>query len=239
MDRSVLITGGTGGLGAAVVTAFAQAGWRVVAPVRPGTAARLPAPPEAPSTGVAPGVIEPVDADLGAPDDVAAVVATAAAVAGAPLRAVVNLVGGYASAGLVHETPIEDFEAMLRINLRPTYLVTAAALPHLVATGSGSVVCVSSRAALTPFPGAAGYVTAKAAVLAFANAVAAEYQGRGVRCNTVLPSVIDTAANRAAMPGADRTRWVTPAEIARVILFLADDASAPTSGASIPVYGRA
>ncbi|GAB1689915.1 SDR family NAD(P)-dependent oxidoreductase [Krasilnikovia sp. M28-CT-15] len=241
MDRTVLITGGTGGLGAAVVTAFAGAGWRVVAPVRPGTAARLPAPPpgDATPTDPAPGAVEAVEADLAAADEVAAVVATASAVADAPLRAVINLVGGYAAAGLVHETPIEDFEAMLRVNLRPTYLVTAAALPHLVAAGAGSVVCVSSRAALAPFPGAAGYVTAKAAVLAFANAVAAEYKGRGVRCNTVLPSVIDTAANRAAMPGADASRWVTPAEIARVILFLADDASAPTSGASIPVYGRA
>ncbi|BFU46549.1 hypothetical protein KRMM14A1004_47860 [Krasilnikovia sp. MM14-A1004] len=232
----MLITGGTGGLGAAVVTAFTTAGWRVVAPVRPGTAGRLPAPPEPTDTA---GAIEPVEADLAAPDDVAAAVATAAAVPDAPLRAVINLVGGYAAAGLVHETPVEDFEAMLRVNLRPTYLVTAAALPHLVAAGGGSVVCVSSRAALAPFPGAAGYVTAKAAVLAFANAVAAEYKGQGVRCNTVLPSVIDTAANRTAMPGADASRWVTPDEIARVILFLAGDDSAPTSGATIPVYGRA
>ena len=103
----------------------------------------------------------------------------------------------------MHETPVDDFEAMLRLNLRPTYLVTAAALPHLVAAGGGSVVCVSSRAAVAPFAGAAGYVTAKAAVLAFANAVAVEYRQQGVRCNTVLPSVIDTPANRAAQPDAD------------------------------------
>lgn len=150
----------------------------------------------------------------------------------------VNLVGGYAGSGLVHETPVDDFEAMLRINLRPTYLVTSAALPHLVSAGGGSVVCVSSRAAVAPFAGAAGYVTSKAAVLAFANAVAVEYRKQGVRANTVLPSVIDTPANRAAQPDADFSRWVTPAEIAQVILFLAGDGSAPTSGATIPVYGR-
>ena len=117
--------------------------------------------------------------------------------------------------------------------------MTAAALPHLVAAGGGSVVCVSSRAAVAPFAGAVGYVTAKAAVLAFANTVAVEYRAKGVRCNTVLPSVIDTPANRTAQPTADTSRWVTPGEIARVIHFLASDDSGATSGASIPVYGRA
>ena len=202
-------------------------GWRVVAPVRPGGAERLPA-----------GVV-PVDADLTDPVAVTAAVATATTEAAAPLRAVVNLAGGYAGGRPVHETPIEDFEAILRANLRPTYLVTAAALPHLVAAGGGSVVCVSSRAAVAPFAGAAGYATAKAAVLAFANAVAVEYRKSGVRCNTVLPSVIDTPANRSSQPGADFSRWVTPAELAQVIAFLAGDASAPTSGAAIPAYGRA
>jgi NAD(P)-dependent dehydrogenase (short-subunit alcohol dehydrogenase family) len=92
---------------------------------------------------------------------------------------------------------------------------------------------------VAPFAGAAGYVTAKAAVLAFANTVAVEYRAQGVRCNTVLPSVIDTPANRADQPTADPSRWVAPEEIARVILFLASGDSAPTSGAAIPVYGRA
>ena len=226
-ERSALITGGSGGLGAAVVSAFVADGWRVVAPVRPGSTASTP-----------PGVT-PIEADLTAPADVATAVDLAAAEAGAPLQAVINLVGAYAGSGLVHETPIDDFEAMLRANLRPTYLVTAAALPHLVAAGGGSVVCVSSRAAVAPFPGAVGYVTSKAAVLAFANTVAVEYKAQGVRSNTVLPSVIDTAVNRRQQPGADYSRWVSPAEIAQVILFLAGDASAPTSGAAIPVYGRA
>ncbi len=221
----MLVTGGTGGLGGSVVATLIEQGWRVVAPVR-SRQARLPD-----------GAVT-VEADVSDPAGAAAAVALATAEPGAPLRAVVNLVGGYAASGRVHETPLEDFEAMLRQNLRPTYLVTAAALPHLVTSG-GSVVCTSSRAAVAPFPGAAGYVTAKAAVLAFANAVAVEYRSAGVRCNTVLPSVIDTPGNRAAQPDADHSRWVTPGEIAAVIAFLVADASAPTSGASIPVYGRA
>lgn len=227
-DRTVLVTGGTGGLGGAVTAAFVETGWRVVVPVREGA---TPADPPA-GTHVVP-------ADLTDPESAQRAVAVAAADPGAPLRAVVNLVGGYASGGLVHETPVTEFERLLALNLRPTYLVTHSALPHLVAAGGGSVVCVSSRAALAPFPGAAGYVTAKAAVLAFAAAVAVEYRQAGVRCNTVVPGVIDTPANRAAQPNAEHSRWVQPAEIAAVIRFLAGDESAATSGATVPVYGRA
>ncbi|MBB4960427.1 SDR family NAD(P)-dependent oxidoreductase [Micromonospora polyrhachis] len=228
-NRSVLITGGTGGLGTAVTDSFVEAGWRVVVPVREARPTTVPA---------AGGVLRPV-ADLTDPIAVARAVDAATADPDAPLRAVVNLVGGYASGGLVHETPIAEFERMLSLNLRPTYLVTHTALPHLVAAGGGAVVCVSSRAAVAPFPGAAGYVTAKAAVQAFAAAVAVEYRRSGVRCNTVAPSVIDTPANRAAQPTADHSRWVPPAEIAAVIRFLAGPESAPTSGATIPVHGQA
>ncbi|MBV9421799.1 MAG: SDR family oxidoreductase, partial [Solirubrobacterales bacterium] len=103
----------------------------------------------------------------------------------------------------------------------------------------GSIVCVGTRAALQPFPGAAGYVSSKAAVIAFAQAVAVEYKDDGIRCNAILPSVIDTPANRASMPKADHERWVKPAEIAGVIAHLLSDASSPTNGAAIPVYGRA
>ncbi|MGN9777892.1 SDR family NAD(P)-dependent oxidoreductase [Micromonospora sp. H33] len=228
-DRSVLVTGGTGGLGGAVTAAFAEAGWRVVVPSRES----------GPATEPVAGDVVRLAADLTDPADVRHAVEVAAGDAAAPLRAVVNLVGGYAGGGRVHETPVTELERMLTLNLRPTWLVTGAALPHLVAAGGGAVVCVSSRAAVAPFPGAAAYATAKAGVLSFANAVAVEYRADGVRCNTVLPSVIDTPANRAAQPGADHSRWVTPAEIAPVVRFLASPESAPTSGASVPVYGRA
>ena len=226
MTDTVIVTGGTGGLGAAVTGAFLEDGWRVVVPwVVEHELERVERHER----------LELVRADLFDPAAVRALVDTA----GPAVRALVNLVGGYAAGGLVHETPVEDFEQMLALNLRPTYLVTQATLPHLVAGGGGAVVCVGARAALAPFAGAAGYVTAKAAVIAFAQAVAVEYKHDGVRCNAVLPSVIDTPANRVAQPDADYSRWVTPAEIATVIRFLASDASAPTSGAAIPVYGRA
>ncbi|HKG03539.1 MAG TPA: SDR family NAD(P)-dependent oxidoreductase [Conexibacter sp.] len=229
-ERSALVTGGTGGLGAAVVTRLLDDGWRVVVP--------WVAERELERVERREG-LELVQADLFEQQAVAEAVALAAGSAAAPLRAVVNLVGGFAQGARVAEEPIEQFEAQLRLNLRPTYLVTQAALPHLVAAGGGSIVCVGTRAALQPFPGAAGYVTAKAGVIAFAQAVAVEYRDDGVRCNALLPSVIDTPANRAAMPRADPAKWVAPAQLAATIAFLCSDDGAATSGAAIPVYGRA
>ena len=156
----------------------------------------------------------------------------------APLRAVANLVGGYAAGPRVHETPVEDFERLFTLNLRPAFLVTQAALPHLVRAGGGGIVCVSARAALQPFPGAAGYASSKAAVIAFAKTVAAEYRDEGVRCNAILPSVIDTPANRAAQPDADHSRWVAPAEIARRRCSCAQRKRRQQAGAAVPVYRK-
>jgi len=230
MGRSALITGGTGGLGSAVVEAFIADGWRVVVPwIERNELDRLP-----PRAG-----LELVQADLFDQTSVVGVARSAAFNSDAPLKAVVNLVGGFSQPGRVHEAPIEDFEAQLRLNLRPTYLVCQATIPYLLAANGGAIVCVSSRAAVEPSRGSAGYIAAKAGVLAFVRALDTEYRDDGVRVNAVLPSTIDTAANRSAMPKADFSRWVQPAEIATVIRFLCSDESMPTSGAAIPVYGRA
>lgn len=231
MAGTAIVTGGTGGLGSAVVARLLDDGWRVVVPWIVET--------ELERVSARDG-LELVQADLFDPSAVDAVVALAARGGSeAPLRGVVNLVGGFAMGERVHETPIEEFEKQFRLNLRPTYLVTAAALPHLLSAGGGSIVCVGTRAALQPFSGAAGYISSKAAVIAFAQAVAAEYKNDGIRCNAILPSVIDTPGNRASMPNADHGRWVKPAEIAGVIAHLLSDDSTPTSGAAVPVYGRA
>jgi NAD(P)-dependent dehydrogenase (short-subunit alcohol dehydrogenase family) len=232
-ERSVVITGGTGGLGGAVTATLLEAGWRAVVPynVAPERE-RLEA-----DARIAPHAerLELVEADLFDGDQVARVVAAA----GDGTRAVVNLVGGFAAGNRIHETPLEDFDRQMRLNLRPTYLVTAAALPHMLAARDGAIVCVSTRAALRPFAGAAGYITSKAAVLAFVAALAAEYTADGLRANAILPSVIDTPANRVSQPDADHERWVSPDAIARVIRFLVSPDSEPISGAQIPVYGRA
>lgn len=230
MRRTAIVTGGTGGLGSAVTRGFLDEGWRVVVPwVDEAELDRVER-----RDG-----LELLQADLFDEGSVAEVVARGAADADAPLHAVVNLVGGFAQGGRIHETPVADFEAQFRLNLRPTYLVTATALPHLLERGDGAIVCVSTRAAVRPFAGAAGYIASKAAVLAFVDALAAEYRKDGVRANAILPSIIDTPANRAANPDGNHEAWVTPEEIAAVIRFLCSDASAPTSGAHLPVYGRA
>jgi NAD(P)-dependent dehydrogenase (short-subunit alcohol dehydrogenase family) len=227
----VLVTGATGGLGPAVVAAFLDDGWRVVATSRSG---------RPPQDLVGHERLESVATDLFEPADVAEAVTVAAADrARAPLKALVNLVGGYAIGGPVHDTPVEQFERQLTLNLLPTYLVTGAVLPHLVDAGGGAIVCMGARAAVRPFRGAAGYASAKAAVIALAQAVAVEYRAAGVRCNAVLPSVIDTKANRDREPDADTSKWVPAEQVAAVIRFLCSDDSAPTSGAAIPVYGRA
>jgi NAD(P)-dependent dehydrogenase (short-subunit alcohol dehydrogenase family) len=223
----VLVAGGTGALGEAVVRELTAAGYAVIATwIVDAERERI--------EGSVGDSVALVRADLFDPEEAAAAVAAVE-----ELVAVVNLVGGFAAGPKVHETELGDFERMLRLNLVPGFNLAHAAMPRLVERGGGAYVGVSARAGLRPFPGAAGYVTSKAGVLAFVQALDAEYKGAGVRCNAVLPSVIDTPANRAAEPDADWSKWVSPEEIARVVRFLVSDDSAPTSGAGIPVYGRA
>jgi NAD(P)-dependent dehydrogenase (short-subunit alcohol dehydrogenase family) len=227
---TVIITGGTGGLGVAVTSAFLEAGWRAVVPwVVEAEVERMEARPH----------LHLMRADLFDLESVRKVVARATEDAEAPLAAVVNLVGGYSEPGKVHEASIDDFEAQLRLNLRPTYLVCHAAIPELLANGGGAITCVGSRAAERPFAGVSGYVAAKAGVVAFVRALDAEYRQEGIRANAVLPSIIDTEANRRAQPDADYSKWVRPEEIARVILFLCSAEASAISGAAVPVYGRA
>jgi NAD(P)-dependent dehydrogenase (short-subunit alcohol dehydrogenase family) len=126
---------------------------------------------------------------------------------------------------------------MLRLNLFPAFNLARATMPRLVAAGGGAFVCVSARAAVEPFAGAAGYITAKAGILAFVRSLHAEYHADGVRANAILPSVIDSPANRESMPSSDWSRWVPPQQVARVIASLCSDDFAPTSGAAVPVYG--
>lgn len=230
------MTGGTGGLGGAVTETLLAQGWRCLVPF--AVAREAEALEQRVADGSARARLSLLEADLFDEDAVARVVAEADTAA-APLEAVVNLVGGFDAPGRVHETPYERFEAQLRTNLRATYLVSAAALRGMLAREGGSIVCVSSRAALQPFSGAAGYVTAKAAVLALVAALAADYTGDGIRTNAIIPSVIDTPANRASQPDADHSRWVSPREIANVIAFLCSADSNAVSGAQVPVYGRA
>jgi len=224
--RTVIITGGTGGLGAAVTARFVDEGWRAVVPWRRRSEAERVPRREG---------LELIEADLFDPGAVARV----AELAGPGTRAVVNLAGGFHAGGRVHDSQIEDLRGQLRLNLETAWIATAAALPAMLAAGDGAVVCVSSRSALQPFAGGSAYAVSKAAVLALVDALHTEYAKDGIRANAILPSVIDTPANRAAHPDADHSDWVAPEQIAATILALCGPQMAATSGAHVPVYGRA
>jgi NAD(P)-dependent dehydrogenase (short-subunit alcohol dehydrogenase family) len=221
---AVLVAGGTGFLGTAVVRDLVASGYDV-------TTTWIV---ESERERLASESVQLVRADLFDPGE------TDAAVAGVEdLEAVVNLVGGFSDGPRIHETDPEEFARLMRLNVTPAFLLARAAMPRLVERGGGAFVGVSARTALRPYPGGAAYSTAKAALLALIRALDVEYRAEGVRCNAILPSVIDTPANREAQPDADHSRWVQPEEIAKVVRFLVSDDSAPTSGAAVPVYGRA
>jgi NAD(P)-dependent dehydrogenase (short-subunit alcohol dehydrogenase family) len=224
MAPGVLVAGGTGALGGAVVAELLDAGHSVTATwIVAEERDRLSEHEH----------LHLVEADCTDPDAVERAVGAVE-----DLGAVVNLVGGFAMGARVHETDQADFERQYRLNLTPAFLLARATMPRLLERGGGAFVCVSARAALQPFKGAAGYISSKAAVLAFVKALDADYKQDGIRCNAVLPSTIDTPANRRSMPDSDHSRWVPPAEIAQVIRFLVSEDSAPVSGAGVPVYGR-
>lgn len=225
MSAEVLVAGGTGALGTAVVKELTAHGYPVAATwVVERERERLE------------GVegVELIKADL---FDAAEAHAAIAAIS--DIGAVVNLVGGYAETGRTHETDPDEFDRLMRLNLRPNILLAHAAIPRFLRRGGGAFVATSARPALRPFAGAPAYIVSKAAVLSFVQTLDAEYRQDGIRANAVLPSVIDTPANRAQQPDADHSKWVAPQAIARVIRFLVSDDSAPMSGAAVPVYGRA
>jgi NAD(P)-dependent dehydrogenase (short-subunit alcohol dehydrogenase family) len=228
MTGAVLVAGGTGALGAGVLRALLGSGYAVTATcVVEAERDRV-----LEEFGGEDGLTV-VEADL---TDAAAVADAVAGVDG--LSAVVNLVGGWAG-GRAPEIELEEFERILGLNLNPLFLLARAAVPRLVEHGGGAFVGVAAKAAVSPGPGQAAYNTAKAGVLAFIRSLDADYRDQGLRANAILPSVIDTAANRASMPGADHSRWVSPDAIGAVVRHLVSEESAATTGAAIPVYGRA
>jgi NAD(P)-dependent dehydrogenase (short-subunit alcohol dehydrogenase family) len=151
-----------------------------------------------------------------------------------------NIVGGYAGGSTVTETSKEEWDRMMGLNLRSVFYCSKAVLPHMMEQDYGKIVSVSAKSAEPSGRKAksGAYVISKAGVRVLTEVIAEEVLGYEINVNCVVPSVIDTPANRTMFPKAKFGRWVPPEEIAETILFLASDASRPIRGAAVPVFGR-
>jgi NAD(P)-dependent dehydrogenase (short-subunit alcohol dehydrogenase family) len=220
--QGVTVVGGGGGaLGSAVVARLVASGGRVVVPARH------------PDRVAARDGVTVVQCDLDDADEVSRLRGIVEAID--PWQALVSTSGGY-TGGRAHETDEATIETMLSANLLGPWRLARAAAASMIAGGSGGrIVVVASRAATDVVRGQAAYQVSKAAVLKLAQVMAVELEGHGITVNTVLPATMDTAANREAMPKADRSSWVTTDSVAAVIDWLLSDAAGIVTGTAIPV----
>ncbi len=216
--KVVLITGGAGALGQTVVPAFVSTGASVILGDR--TPVQVPG-------------ITALKADFTDQTQVRNLVDEVIGTSGR-LDALINLVGGFATGRLV-ETDVSLWQRMLTMNLTSAFLLSQAVLPSMLQHGQGRIVHVAARAALEPFAGAAAYIVSKAGLIGLIRTLSSELEGSGVTVNAVLPSTIDTPANRQAMPAADPSKWARPDSIAHTLTFLASDAASQINGALIPI----
>lgn len=223
--KRLIVTGGFGALGSEVARSAALAGARVVAIDRQKAE-------QAPRID---GVFGIGEVDLSRPEEAERAVAAGVEWLGG-LDGLVNVVGAFRWEPL-ESGSVETWDFLYNVNLRTAVVTTKAALPRLQHEG-GRIVNISAATALRAGAGIGAYAASKAGVIKLTEALAEELKERGVTVNAVLPSIIDTPANRAEMKDADTTRWVRPGDLAAVILFLLSDAAVAVTGAAIPVVGR-
>jgi NAD(P)-dependent dehydrogenase (short-subunit alcohol dehydrogenase family) len=233
-DKIVLVTGGTGGLGREVTMAFLEAGATIEVTYQVaeefaavvGAAQRIGAVPPA---GVSVDVTDAQAVEKFITETVAK---------HGRLDILVNTVGGYAGGTNLWEVDPRTYDKMLQLNLKAGFVLARAVVPQMIKQNRGWIVNIASKAAFDHAAGGALYAASKAAALALMDSLAADVKPFNINVNTVVPSIIDTAANRKAMPGSDFSKWPKPEEIARVILFLCSEEARVIHGAAIPVYGR-
>ena len=218
--KVALIAGGSGALGQKVALAFAQAGARVITVDR-----------DTPSVQ-AKGRLA-IKADVTNEVEVQTLVNDVVRETGR-IDVLINLVGGFAT-GRVAETDAALWQRMLAMNLTAGFVLSKAVLPHMLERRVGRILHVAARAAVEPFPGAAAYIVSKSGLVALIRALSLEVAGTGVTTNGVLPSTMDTPANRASMPDADPTKWVKPESVAKLLIFLSSDDADQINGALIPM----
>ncbi len=222
-ERTVIVLGAGGGLGRAVTERFRDDGASVLA-----FDAKIPA------AGDRQDRVEYVAVDALDETSVSAAFAEVPRAA-----AVVNLIGGYTPPQALSALDIGVLRQQFELNLVTAAIVTKYAMPMLAERGGGAIVHVSSRVARERWENSFSYSVSKLGVVRLVEAAAVEGREHGVRVNCILPSIIDTSANRAALPNAAHHRWPKPHELAAVLAFLVSDDAVLISGAAIPVYGRA
>jgi NAD(P)-dependent dehydrogenase (short-subunit alcohol dehydrogenase family) len=219
---AIIITGAAGGLGSAVCSVFQEAGVDIVAVDRQWRK---------------PQSFTTINADLTTAEGAAAMIEQA--LTHGPVDGLIHLVGGFAGGAAIADTDDKTWDSMMNVNVRVAFVTIRAALKPMIAAKRGRIVAVGSRAGVEASPNIAAYAVSKAAVIALIKNVAAEVRDLGITANVILPSTIDTPVNRTAMPTADFAKWVAPQSIGKLLLWLASDAAGDTSGAVIPIYGRA
>jgi NAD(P)-dependent dehydrogenase (short-subunit alcohol dehydrogenase family) len=231
-NRVVLIGGATGTLGSAVTREFAKTEARLALT---STSAEeldeLAGELELPDERVFVSTVDATD-----PESVDRLVSGIVERFGA-LHVLLNTVGGWGGGKTVSETPVDQWEWMLTLNLRSAFLLSRAVLPHMLDAGWGRIVHTSSKTAVEPRSKEVGYAVAKMGVITLTKVIAREIKGSGVTANVVLPSIIDTPANRQMMSSADTSKWVPPEHIAATMRFLCSDVAASINGDRIPIYG--
>ncbi len=226
----VVVTGAAGQLGRAVATAFAHQG------AHPMLVDRNAGQLEALGASLPNATV--VAVDLLQREQVVELLEGALKRAGR-VDALCHLAGGFRMGEAVHETTAGNWDFLFDLNARSLVNVAAAVVPRMLAQRSGRIVTVGAAAALRGGGHMGAYSASKSALMRLTEAMSAELRDQGINVNCVLPSTLDTPPNRAAMPDADSSRWVTPQALADVITFLASDAARAIHGAMIPVYGRA
>jgi NAD(P)-dependent dehydrogenase (short-subunit alcohol dehydrogenase family) len=224
-DRVIVITGAKGGLGTFVTNTFLEAGARVVGVSRAIKDSDFSHPEfsavqaELSSGAAAREVADRVIAQLGRID------------------AMVHLAGGFAGGTAVDATDEQMLDRMLDVNFKSAFHALQAVLPHMRSGGGGHILAIGSRAAVEPQAMVGAYAASKAALVSLIRTVALENKSKKISANIILPSTMDTPANRSAMPSADYSKWVQPSEVANLLVHLASSQPGQINGAVIPVYG--
>lgn len=231
-DRVVLIGGATGGLGSAITREFAKTEARLaLTSTSPEELDELVEELDLPEERVLISAVDATD-----PESVDRLISTIVKRFDG-LHVLLNTIGGWGGGKSVAETPVDEWEWMLTLNLRSAFLLSRAVLPHMLDASWGRIVHTGSKSAVKPRAKEVGYVIAKMGVVRLTEIIATEVKGEGVTANVVLPSIIDTPANRRMMSSADYSKWVPPEVIAGTMRFLCSDAAAAINGSQIPIYG--